>query len=703
LNRYSSFAEKAEIMGASQHFRRLWCWIRISCLAGLATCLGCTRTPEQFPGDQEFSAGCKSLTAGHLEEAAKALDIAIEKNPTYAMAYYYRAVVRQRLGRTDDAIKDYGKSLLYDPDLADAYCGRGEAYLEKRCFELAIDDLSKAIELGRVYKAYSLRTQANLLLENYDDAVDDAHAAIRLNPEGGLAMNASAPRLAPLPNQQPAGPPPNQQPAGPVEYVIAAIELNMPASEEAKSALAQAYSDWGNRMQRDGNPWQAKKASGEAKQLQPGYSKLQVAYEAINLRSGIPLPREVGYLPAALPDFKSQAFQKLNQGDLRGATDDFTQILDTDPNCADAWVWYGRGAAFLENHDADSAIPDFDKAIHCAPDFALAYFRRGQAYLSKGNCQPAIADTTVAIGLQPNNAQAYFYRAQARSLDGSPGLALADLDTAVGLNPRLSAVGSSLYADIYEGQAKKYRAESKWDKAIAALRKAIEYGNRIVPPDRGRMERLSSQIAAGYCGLAAGSVAAERGDEAIASLKQAIDNLERMLPFSSNNADTLTAELARAYQEMGSACLAARHWDEAISSLEKAVSLQKSRAAEIDPQLSLACGEQGFQYATGGDFPKAIKYLRRARDLNRFGAQTYRLCGLTNCVMARYYHDHGPMADEKAQWRAAVNNLSEAIRLEPHTEPDLAKWLAEARYHLDRLAAQPLAAQPLAAQPLAAN
>jgi tetratricopeptide (TPR) repeat protein len=77
---------------------------------------------------------------------------AVQKNPSHATAYDYLGMVDEQTGRIADAISDYTHVMALDDRLgksrlADLYCNQGQAHLREKRFDLAADDLEKAVEL----------------------------------------------------------------------------------------------------------------------------------------------------------------------------------------------------------------------------------------------------------------------------------------------------------------------------------------------------------------------------------------------------------------------------------------------------------------------------------------------------------------------------------------------------------------------------
>ncbi len=65
-----------------------------------------------------------------------------------AIVYHQRGTAHARLGRYDEAIKDYNISISLNPNEPGYYYNRGTAFAKQGSFTEAIDDLTKAISLG---------------------------------------------------------------------------------------------------------------------------------------------------------------------------------------------------------------------------------------------------------------------------------------------------------------------------------------------------------------------------------------------------------------------------------------------------------------------------------------------------------------------------------------------------------------------------
>jgi tetratricopeptide (TPR) repeat protein len=88
-----------------------------------------------------------------------------------------------RQGRYDEAISEYTAAIELDPNLANAYLARGQAYYFKDKGLMAAEDCSKAIELDPEYTAaYYGRGWAHLTNRAWDAAISDFSRAVELDP-----------------------------------------------------------------------------------------------------------------------------------------------------------------------------------------------------------------------------------------------------------------------------------------------------------------------------------------------------------------------------------------------------------------------------------------------------------------------------------------------------------------------------------------
>lgn len=82
----------------------------------------------------------------------------------------------------------YSKAIALDPNYAEAYNNRGNAYYDRKEYELALKDYSKAIAIRRDYAiAYDNRARLYFYNKDYEKALKDLNKAIELLPNDSYA------------------------------------------------------------------------------------------------------------------------------------------------------------------------------------------------------------------------------------------------------------------------------------------------------------------------------------------------------------------------------------------------------------------------------------------------------------------------------------------------------------------------------------
>ena len=90
----------------------------------------------------------------------------------------------QEQGSVKKAGDAYARAIYLDPNFAEAYVGRGYAYLAHENLESAMEDLDKAIELDAdLHEAYNYRAQVALGMGDAEQAMLDFTKAIEVSPD----------------------------------------------------------------------------------------------------------------------------------------------------------------------------------------------------------------------------------------------------------------------------------------------------------------------------------------------------------------------------------------------------------------------------------------------------------------------------------------------------------------------------------------
>jgi tetratricopeptide (TPR) repeat protein len=131
------------------------------------------------------------------------------------------------------------------------------------------------------------------------------------------------------------------------------------------------------------------------------------------------------YVEAGIADGK--------KGDLNGATANFTQAVQTDPNYAPAH--FNLGLAYAIQNKSNDALAEYSKAIQLDPKYAQAYYQRGTLKGQTADFDGAISDFNQVITLNPDFGPAYYNRGHVQYFKGDLDTALAQINQAISLTP----------------------------------------------------------------------------------------------------------------------------------------------------------------------------------------------------------------------------------------------------------------------------
>ena len=140
--------------------------------------------------------GDEASDQGNDKKAIAEYSQEIKLNPEDAQAYYGRGLAYLSVGKGDlaerdfdKATKEYSEAIKANPNNAEAYRGRGMVYFLNRLhIDDAMHDFTKAVELNPEYaSAYYGLGCVYQLNGKYDKAIDNFTKAIKLKPDYGEA------------------------------------------------------------------------------------------------------------------------------------------------------------------------------------------------------------------------------------------------------------------------------------------------------------------------------------------------------------------------------------------------------------------------------------------------------------------------------------------------------------------------------------
>lgn len=122
----------------------------------------------------------------------------ISRQPANPVGYLARAEFAFREERYQDALIDFDRALQLNSQLHQALFGRARARFAMEKYDLVVQDCTEAIKRNPLQPIYSLRGEAYLKLNKYDQAIADFHEAKRLDSTVAEAFLKKADELESL-------------------------------------------------------------------------------------------------------------------------------------------------------------------------------------------------------------------------------------------------------------------------------------------------------------------------------------------------------------------------------------------------------------------------------------------------------------------------------------------------------------------------
>lgn len=147
----------------------------------------------QRPASENYLKGVEALNEGDAEKAYRYLNAELEQYPENGYAHCYMALIYNFSGETKLAFKAVSRSLELIPE-ADtefrsfAYYTRGMLLKNYHQWELAEADFTEAIRSNpNDVENYTCRAEVLLQLHEYEAALDDLTAALKLDSKADVA------------------------------------------------------------------------------------------------------------------------------------------------------------------------------------------------------------------------------------------------------------------------------------------------------------------------------------------------------------------------------------------------------------------------------------------------------------------------------------------------------------------------------------
>ena len=355
--------------------------------------------------------------------------------------YFIAVVIPSATGDTPEDVRER----LSDPvrigeKVAGFYVKRGQIYSEDGNFELAIADLSRAIELDPDSPdRYYDRANLYRLAGEYDLAVADMTIAIKYAPDDPYLYGSRA-KL--------------HREAGKYEQAIADLTIAIQIEPEG----TDFYEFRGSMYLRIGDIDRANSDFLQAIAVDPEHRHIYTQHALDHYEDAI----------SAAPDsaelYHGRASFHFQTGESGQAILDYTKAIELSPN--NPAFYRGRAWVYLETGEYELAIQDYTRTIELNPNDPVSYVGRASAHHAIGGHRSAIEDYTRAIELDPDNPDLYAARAWAYYEAGLYGRASSDNGKALRLDPD--------NPERYTDRARLLRKIGHPESALSAYGRAIE-------------------------------------------------------------------------------------------------------------------------------------------------------------------------------------------------------------------------------------
>lgn len=336
-----------------------------------------------------FEKGEQALARKEYVTAQAHLTECLRLDPHFAEAYRVRAIVREHLGDKARALTDYNIYVDLKPLDAEALFSRGVLRFEANQLLPARQDFLKLLTLPRgetntVYfsqekygegdaKVFTAQSKSrdhvfNYLglietkIPRYDIAIGWLDSAIRLDPK-----NAS-------------------------------YWVNRGVAKQGRRDTEGAAADYARAIELDPNNALALHNLASIKSGEgDNDTSEKLLTEAIEKNKNLPYPRA------------QRAYHRLSKGNLKGALEDYDEVVRIEPLNADNYV--NRGLVREKLNDLHGAEADFAKAIELDDKNEKGWLEHGNIMSKQKKWKEALEDYNVAIHLLPSYGLAYYNRA----------------------------------------------------------------------------------------------------------------------------------------------------------------------------------------------------------------------------------------------------------------------------------------------------
>ena len=347
---------------------------------------------------------------------------------------------------------------------------------------------------------------------------------------------------------------------------------------------------------------------------------ISIIFSYLNILSFTPLEAETK------KTFFESGKEKILKKNYSDALNDFNKSIKLNPTNWSAFHNRGLSKEYLK--DFKGAISDYTKAIELNPNpWETSYFRRAYTHAKIKNFSEAIIDYSQALEINPKNEDALFYRAFTKALIGDNQGAINDYSKLIAIAP------NDFVALTNRGLSKAALEDNKG--AISDYSKALDIDNKYE----------NAYFHRGYA-----NYEIEKFYEAIIDYSQALE-------INPKNED--------AFFNRGLSKIKIKDYDGAIKDFSKVIELNPSNnlalsnieeiEKKIDEKSEKALIDKGFSNLQSENYQESISDFTKAIEINPSNSYSFETRAYSRAKIGDF--------------KGAINDLSEAIRLNPTSYP----------------------------------
>ncbi len=449
----------------------------------LMMCVGCGKKSAE----ELYAEGLKQLDASNPGGAVVLFKNILEKDENHLNARFQLARSYAKLGKREQAEKEFNKVLKQNPTRDDVLLELAEVLNASR-------KADEAYKLGEQYLAkypgsvegLQILGVASAVNKRYDDAerylmqavtADPSRTKTKLELAAVYVSAGKEPKAKSLLEELTRSDPKNARPF----YMLAAIETRSGSRDRAlelyRTIVANNASETlasykaGIIHIEKGELDKAEKAADE---LLSGFPKRADGHR---LKGLVNFQRKnyaeaMNHLQTSIkigPTLEAYHFLGLcfyNRGELESALSQFRKILDNVPDSRQGRLM--TGTILLAQKRVDDAITEIQKVLQKDDNDAVAHNLLGNAYMSKGMFEDGMREFNKATKIDPKIVDAYlkkgyFYFSRGKNLEGESELASAVQAAPDAMNSRLLLASYHLRS-------------GKGDKALSVLKAGLTGG-----------------------------------------------------------------------------------------------------------------------------------------------------------------------------------------------------------------------------------